>query len=79
MSRLGQVFAWPKGTFVLVVSELTETRRPGSTVGARGGKHDPDLPVHQIVIWDDSGTIWHQAERVESTLARWELEGRRLA
>jgi len=79
LNRKGQVFKWKNGTFALVVSELTATRRPGSTVGAEGGKQDPDLPVYQIVIWDDSGVIWLQAERLERTLASWELEGRRLA
>ncbi len=78
-SRVGQVFKWRNGTFALVVSELGETWRKGSTVPSEGLKHDPDLPVHRIVIWDDSGVIWYPVERLERTLASWELDGHRLA
>lgn len=79
LSRVGQVFKWPRGTFALVTSDPAMPRRRGSTVGAYGGKQDPDLPVHTMAIWDDSGTIWYPVERLERTLASWELEGRRLA
>lgn len=76
-SRIGQVFmgsTW----FALVTKGPSLPRRKGSTVRGCDHKHTPDLQVYTLAIWGDSGVHW-PVERLEDTLASWELEGRRIA
>ena len=80
-SRVGQVFmgrhpehAW----FALVTSELALPRRKGSTIRGDEDMHASDRQVHTLVLWGRSG-VYYPIERLEDTLASWELEGRRIA
>lgn len=81
MSRVGQVFmgkdrVWP--WFAVVTSELALPRRKGSTVRGDEDMHTPDRQVHTLALWGRSG-VHYPVERLEESLARWELEGRRIA
>ncbi len=79
MIRVGQVFMWPNGATALVTEGPREPRRKWLACAPEArGKHDLGMHVHTLAVWDDSGVHW-PVERLERTLARWDLEGRRIA
>ena len=79
MSRVGQAFMWTNGTWAVVTESGQPPRRVGSTARGDEGKHTPDVLVHTLAMFTGDGTTWWPIERREDTVAKWELEGRRLA
>lgn len=81
MSRVGQVFMGRLAApwVALVTEGPSLPRREGSAARGHEPLPAPDRLVHTLCVWGGSGVVRWPVERTEDTLARWELEGRRVA